>query len=702
MAPGEAAHRKFDLEELGQARFGGLSQAELELLRAAPKGKVAWCGPSHDRKDAANDPRNADAWGAEREVRAELIRWLCANQDAASRVDPRGVRMYSAKIVGVLDLSFVSARFPLLLKLCRLTNDADLLSAEIPRLDLNGSVAKSIRADGIRVTGDVFLAEGFTVEGEVRLLGAQIGGDLDCGGGTFKNPGSNALFADCARVTGSVFLNKGFTTEGEVRLLGAEIGGDLACRGGTIKNPAGRALSADRARVTGDVFLDEGFSAEGEVRLLGAEIGGGLDCSGGTFKNPGGDALSADRARVTGSVFLDEGFTAEGEVRLPGAQIGGVLDCRGGTFKNPAGKALSVDRARVTGSVFLREGFTAEGEVRLLGAEIGGTLACRGSTFKNPAGKALHADRARVTGSVFLDEGFTAEGAVLLLGAQIGGNLDSRGGTFTELVAQTAIIKGVFFWRAIRNPLAAKLDVRNATAGSIADDEPSWPAQGNLRLDGFVYGRISEGPTDAEKRLEWLGRLTPFTLQPYRQLAKVLRETGDDRGARRVLFEMERRRRQEVSAPWYSRAWAWVLRVTIGYGYYPERALWGLLLLVALGFAASWMGYFRGALAPTDKGAYEFFRARGYPPPYYDAFHASIYSLENTFPLVRLGQADRWAPDPSPAEISQSPVNRVSRWLGLILSAPVLRWFRWAQICLGWILATLFVAGVTGIVRREQ
>jgi hypothetical protein len=30
-----------------------------------------------------------------------------------------------------------------------------------------------------------------------------------------------------------------------------------------------------------------------------------------------------------------------------------------------------------------------------------------------------------------------------------------------------------------------------------------------------------------------------------------------------------------------------------------------------------------------------------------------------------------------------------------------LRWFLWVQILLGWLLATLFLAGVTGIVRKD-
>jgi hypothetical protein len=37
----------------------------------------------------------------------------------------------------------------------------------------------------LTVTGDVFLCEGFKAQGEVRLLGANIGGQLNC---TFENP----------------------------------------------------------------------------------------------------------------------------------------------------------------------------------------------------------------------------------------------------------------------------------------------------------------------------------------------------------------------------------------------------------------------------------------------------------------------------------------------------------------------------------
>jgi hypothetical protein len=43
-----------DLLALAQAHFPALSQAELTLLHAAPKGEVAWCGPSCCLADEAN------------------------------------------------------------------------------------------------------------------------------------------------------------------------------------------------------------------------------------------------------------------------------------------------------------------------------------------------------------------------------------------------------------------------------------------------------------------------------------------------------------------------------------------------------------------------------------------------------------------------------------------------------------------------
>src|ERR1700733_13733148 len=115
--PTEMAPEDNDVRALAAKTFGDLSEAEQRMLRAAPEGAVAMCGPNANDRDPANDPGMAEnkldegGWGREREIRAELIRWLCVDKYAAGHVDPRGPRVYGAKITGKLDLSFATVAF---------------------------------------------------------------------------------------------------------------------------------------------------------------------------------------------------------------------------------------------------------------------------------------------------------------------------------------------------------------------------------------------------------------------------------------------------------------------------------------------------------------------------------------------------------------------------------------------------------------
>ena len=116
-----------DLEAMAEraGKFSGLREVERRLLRGAPNGELVICGPSDDPKDPTNDPAKADSWGQEREIRSALIRWLCCNGEAASRVDPRGLQLIGGKITGSLDLAFVNVQFRLALLRCRFTGDVE-------------------------------------------------------------------------------------------------------------------------------------------------------------------------------------------------------------------------------------------------------------------------------------------------------------------------------------------------------------------------------------------------------------------------------------------------------------------------------------------------------------------------------------------------------------------------------------------------
>lgn len=348
---------------------------------------------------------------------------------------------------------------------------------------------------------------------------------------------------------------------------------------------------------------------------------------------------------------------------------------------------LKADGLIVKYCLFLRDGFVANSEVRLRRVQIGVDLGCDG-TFTAPRqedsrptnlaerGKpeidtALSAQGIVVKGAVFLSNNFAATGEVDFTSAQIGGPL-----------VCTADFKN------------ATLKLTDASSSTLWDEGATWPPESKLDLDGFAYGRISSSkPIDVDARLGWLAlqSKTPFHSRSYLQLAKVLRESGDSKGALRVLQRMEKLRRcVEGSAPWRgaprlsfikrwaTASWSAILRWTIGYGYRPAIAVWWLIFLILLGWAV--FGYSASTMVPTDKDAYSDLKGGNARPAHYPTFSPAVYSLENSLPLVKLGQTEKWQPDPA---------------------THVLIWFVRGQILLGWFLATFFLAGISGIVHKE-
>jgi hypothetical protein len=170
---------------------------------------------------------------------------------------------------------------------------------------------------------------------------------------------------------------------------------------------------------------------------------------------------------------------------------------------------------------------------------------------------------------------------------------------------------------------------------------------------------------------------TPQLTQPYQQLSEVLRTAGDSSGAKLVLESMEEKLSKRND--WGLIYW---LKRCIGFGYRPERAIWGLLFLWLAGSLVYWYGNQLGGIVPTDKESAEMLSVERRLPDHYPRFTAPIFSLENTFPLVKLGQAEKW---------QANPVGRFE----------ALKWVIWGQNLAGWLLATLFLAALSGVVQHE-
>ena len=543
---------------------------------------------------------------------------------------------------------------------------------------------RGIEVMGVRVDGELYL-QFAKIPFPLRFEGSAFLEGIDLRDGEVRALNLRATHTGPLDLTGlkverDVFLRDGFRAEGGVSLLGATIGGNLVCDRGQFIHKNTRALNADGLNVRGDVYLRREFKAEGEVRLVGATIGGDLDCRGGQFINKRATALNADGLNVKGTVFLTHEFKAEGEVRLVGATIGGNLVCDRGHFINKRVEVIALNAAslNVKGHVFLSHDFKAEGEVCLVAATIGGSLDCRRGQFSKRGGNALNAEVMNVRGSVLLSDGFKAEGDIYFAGATI---------------------DGYFVMRYVASLTETTLDLRSASIGTLRDDQWSWPEPGKLLLHGLTYDQIDDdSPKDAETRLDWLRRQPPerFQPQPYEQLAAELRRSGRNEDAKRILIAKAKDPARLTQLTFFERWWHWSLGVLVGHGYRPWRALWFVLGVVALGWAVFAAGFRAEVITPTKEGAYvsaagdeDRQLSKDYPNP-----NALMYSLDVFVPVVDLHQASYWLPN-----AARDGELRITEQRSLGISGRALRCYFWFHIVAGWILTTLLVVALTGVIR---
>jgi sRNA-binding regulator protein Hfq len=676
---------------LAEAAEFRLSEPELKLLRCVATGAAA---NFSDNDEERNNPERAGEWGEERWLSAELIAWVCTDRDAREFITRKGLWVAGAKIEGSLDLSFARMEFPLGFLRCAFTEMIQLSCATVKMLNLAGSwvglghnqeganeaSAQALIANALQVQSDVVLSSGFSATGTVWLIGATIGGNLQCDNGTFTNEGGDALLAQGAEVKGNVFFRNSFSATGRVWLVGATIGGDLDCSNSTFTNKCGYALVAEGTEIKGSVLLSNEFSATGQVSLLGASIGGHLECDNGTFINEDKDALVTQGAEIKGNIFLRNGFSATGRVSLSGASIGGHLDCDNGTFTNEGGDALLAQGAEIKGGVLLSNRFSATGRVSLLGATIGGHLDCDNGTFTNEGGDALLVQGAEIKGNVFLRNGFSATGTVSLVGASLEDGLDLKA----------------------MGPGDMELDLRFATVSVLMDEKDSWPKTGKLDLDGFTYEKIANGsPVKGSERLDWIQRQNlkeSFSPQPYEQAAYVLRASGYEQAATEVLIGKQEDLRQYGNLSRIGWFWNWFLGHTIAHGYKPHYALYWATGFIAAGTTLFGLGYGQNPrlISPANVVPFEVTAATA--PQLsedYPKFNALVYSLDVFVPIVDFHQKSYWLPNANRG--AEIPLVVFKCQTGALL-----RWYFWLHIVAGWVLTSLWVAGFTGLVRQLE
>ena len=211
-------------------------------------------------------------------------------------------------------------------------------------LSFPGCLLPGLRAEDCTIAGDLALNAGCTVRLDVRLARTTVGRNLNLGRAQLRS-GDRVdmqvplrLVADDARIAGDALLTDGFEADGDVRLVGLRVVGDLRASSARLSGHVngdgqrGDALNLDLAHVAGNVVLDKGFSAAGSVRLRRAQIDGDLDCTQAAFDAfndmgwRGAVAFAIDRARIGGSLVLARLKQPLSRATLSGASVGTLHD----------------------------------------------------------------------------------------------------------------------------------------------------------------------------------------------------------------------------------------------------------------------------------------------------------------------------------------------------------------------------------------
>ncbi|MEJ2860134.1 hypothetical protein [Actinomycetospora flava] len=385
-----------------------------------------------------------------------------------------------------------------------------------------------------------------------------------------------------------------------------------------------------------------------------------------------------DQAQIGGSLtarrFAVTARGSAGALRLVGARVTGQLSLTTCRFSNQDGPSVVGDGIEVSDDLAIaaRSNFVADypgGALRLLGAKIGGQFAFTESFLTNFGGSGINCQGAEFATGVVL-RGSVLEAlneTVRLISASSGGDFyvsqstikNPRGSNGKAVVLQSTTIAGA-------------LRVRFADLV-----ERSRPARFVVDLEGTTYEGLSTEDTTLETwQIVLRSHTDRFSAQPYQQLAKILRESGHPADAKKIFIQQERDRR-EVGANMNARESLWhrFKGSVIGYGYLPHKAVVPFVAILAITTFA--------IVGASLIDPLVLMRPVGQSKVACSVIEQLSFSGDIAIPLVGAGFRFQQC------SLTEGPLAQT-----LLVATTLLRFASWA-------LATLFVAGFTGLIKRD-
>ena len=409
--------------------------AEAELMAAARAGHAI------DRADGA------PGW-----VDAELIRRCC--HDFQGQIDPRGIRLRGVAVAGTLDLAGIDVPFPLRFDGCEFDSPVLIDGAQLYDLAITGCPRlPGLLANGVRIRRDLDLSRTTVTSAHktsastskrsaIWLCESEIGGRLLCVDTVIDGSGERSIQGDRLRVGGNIRLLRRFTARGEIRLIGANIGGSLDLTGACIESAlTGLALDLGEAVIDGSLFLIENPHTgrrpvlQGRIDMGRARIGGQFLIRSAVLKAGGalpadsaysrargeGTAVSAPRLSVGAETTLEGTCEVNGGIDLAMSELSSISIGSGCLLAAAGHMALDLTNAELLSTVALDAGVHVEGTISLRGAHVGGNVRLRGANLSKPAGHSLLAAQGlKADGEVELQDVHATGGDLVVPGSDAG------------------------------------------------------------------------------------------------------------------------------------------------------------------------------------------------------------------------------------------------------------------------------------------
>lgn len=289
-----------------------LTPAEMRVWRAFPRGE------SVDFRAEDEDPATGGTWGAERTVRAKVLRALLLRGPVEEGEIP-ALKITGALITGVLDLKYAAVDAAVRLSHCRFDSVPDLYGARLRQLNLSNSELPGLTSATLRVEGVLRMTD-CRMRGPVRLGGAQITGALFMERAEFTAPDDSEPVLQLNQATiGDDLWAPEMRAHGQVRLTGASVAGRIHIQDAEFDHPGATALDAQNLGVEGHVRA-RCVRARGRVELRGSRIAGRLDLLHARLSHQGDTALRASSC-VIGELWLRGGDRIQGALNLRRSQI---------------------------------------------------------------------------------------------------------------------------------------------------------------------------------------------------------------------------------------------------------------------------------------------------------------------------------------------------------------------------------------------